>query len=45
MAPFRRAVRHRPAAQQQHRHEARRAAQQLRRSAEIEFLANLRHLR
>jgi hypothetical protein len=45
MAPFRRAVRHRPAAQQQQRVEARRAAQQLRRSAELEYLANLRHFR
>ena len=45
MAPFRRALRHRPVAQQQQRQEARRAAQQLRRAVELEYLANLRHLR
>lgn len=45
MAPFRRAARHRPAAQQQHRQEARRAALQAHRIAEFEYFANLRHLR
>lgn len=46
MAPFRRAVRHRPVAQQQQaRFEAKRAAQKLRRSAELEYIANLRHFR
>lgn len=45
MAPFRRAVRHRPAPQQQARNHARRAAEQLRRNAELEYLKNMRHLR
>lgn len=45
MAPFRRAVRHRPVAQQHSRQEARRAAQQARRQVELEYLSNLRHLR
>jgi hypothetical protein len=45
MAPFRRAVRHRPAAKHQSRHEARRAAERARRHVELEYVANLRHLR
>jgi hypothetical protein len=45
MAPFRRAVRHRPAAQQHSRQEARRAADHARRNVEREYVSNLRHLR
>jgi hypothetical protein len=46
MAPFRRAVRHRPAALRQHRRqEVRRAAEHARRIVEQEYVANLRHFR
>ena len=45
MAPFRRAARHRPAAQRQHLSSAHQATEQLRRHVEREYLAGLRHLR
>jgi hypothetical protein len=45
MALFRRALRHRPVAQQHHQQAAHLATEQLRRAVEREYLSGLRHLR
>jgi hypothetical protein len=45
MAPFRRAVRHRPAPPPQHRQQSRRLAEESRRNAELEYLRFMSYLR